>query len=127
MRDFGRFPIRLRKIRKAVEPLVRQRRIESAVRYYTGGSCWRQTACLFSRTERPRFHPVRGPTWSKNSSNPLCLSFGSAGPFSYLDLWYFDPARIPCVCLNTRILFIYFDLRDKQHPLLSPLRLPVTP
>ena len=37
------------------------------------------------------------------------------------------PIEIRCVYHHYGILFIYFDLQGDQHPLLSPLRLPVPP
>jgi hypothetical protein len=38
-----------------------------------------------------------------------------------------SPIEIRCVYNHYGILFIYFDLQGHQHPLLSPLRLPVPP
>jgi len=38
-----------------------------------------------------------------------------------------SPIEIRCVYHHYGILFIYFDLQGDQHPLLSPLRLPVPP
>ena len=38
-----------------------------------------------------------------------------------------SPIEIRCVYHHYGILFIYFNLQGDQHPLLSPLRLPVPP
>ena len=38
-----------------------------------------------------------------------------------------SPIEIRCVYHHYGILFIYFYLQGDQHPLLSPLRLPVPP
>ena len=57
----------------------------------------------------------------------MCKSSRHTDAFCYFDLRDIDASEVPCVCCCIRMLFIYLDLRGSQHPLLSPLRLPVPP